>query len=332
MSDVRGLPCGLGNAENHHRPIATKILVCQHLALGLLLVITGAFTACKGVLLPAHDDSGNESSAGTNSEDGGETSAESHKSGGTDEGGDGDGDGDGDDGADAGLACQPGNFHGSCPEDEKCSPTLGSPDSTWVDWAHCVPVIGDQKFAEHCRRDSEQGNDDCASGLFCFAGCSACDGTGICMQLCEAWSPESQVSACQMLGLPPNYYCFSFNEGYLPVCLETCDPILQDCSDGEGCYQSDDADYLCSEFVLDNDGTGEVGTRCELWHNCRPGLQCMDASQLADCDDDSCCAYVCDLSADDPDDVCRDSGEVCVAMQENPVPGKERVGVCGLAP
>ena len=95
-----------------------------------------------------------------------------------------------------------------------------------------------------------------------------------------------------------------------------CDPLVQDCADGWGCYLAADA-FTCQIDVSGVDGG--VGDACADPAACEVGLACVSCG-LADC-----CVVVCNTSSDD----CQ-PGDSCVAVYadgEAPA-GLETVGLC----
>ena len=217
-----------------------------------------------------------------------------------------------------------------CPNDLKCTGKLRNPDSTYIDDSHCVEVIGDKTLGEECVRNGVDANDDCAPGFFCFAGCTACEGEGICEQFCDNsdHSFEGLSKACQKLGLNEKNYCFNFNDGFFPVCKETCHPLTDTCGEGEGCYPGLEPEFLCSQTKLPEGQDGKDGSACELVQSCLPTLRCVDQERTVGCESKRCCTIFCDL--DDPDFKCPEEAESCLPVYEKAQPGKENVGMCAL--
>ena len=116
----------------------------------------------------------------------------------------------------------------------------------------------------------------------------------------------------------------------LILCLPNCDPLLQDCNDGEACYPTNDA------FSCVPDAGGENGLYaepCEFLNVCDPGLFCAVADGVPDCQgSNGCCSPFCDLSDPEASASCPGAagGQECVAWyEENQAPpGYENVGAC----
>jgi hypothetical protein len=103
-----------------------------------------------------------------------------------------------------------------------------------------------------------------------------------------------------------------------------CDPLLQDCADGDTCVPLDGA----FECAADESGaTGSWGDPCDFLNACDPGLFCADGSDVA-CPAglDTCCTWFCDVDA--PAGIC--GGSECVAFfpEGEAPPGYEAVGYC----
>ncbi|HWB82481.1 MAG TPA: hypothetical protein VG755_46280 [Nannocystaceae bacterium] len=199
-----------------------------------------------------------------------------------------------------------------CPRGQKCTSYVSMPGGKTVDNTHCVDVIGDAQFGEACTR--EEGNDDCAAGFFCMTDVSGHLGPGICLEYCTIGTP------CQNGG-----ECFAFNDGALPLCELLCDPLIQDCVGGQGCYAAFDQ-FVCATPGPVN-GMGADGDTCATIQGCNPGLVCKGDSE--GCTTESgCCTPICDLTG--PDTQCTSPGEDCLPALEDPPPNLQDVGYCGV--
>lgn len=190
--------------------------------------------------------------------------------------------------------CDPGLQ--DCPDGEKCSPYVSTPGYCCVDATQCVQVIGMKQYGEPCTRDAE--NDDCDVGLFCMTMTSGSTGEGICLQMCSVDDQDT----C------PAGDCIAFNDGFLPLCEESCDPLIQNCDgDGFGCYAVLANDkFICAKsgYELDKGGDGD---ECYTIQSCKPGLVCIAGQVQEGCVTERCCTPVCDLSG---------GGEECVSALE----------------
>ncbi|MEM7158238.1 MAG: hypothetical protein AAF799_35690 [Myxococcota bacterium] len=121
-------------------------------------------------------------------------------------------------------------------------------------------------------------------------------------------------------------------EGTLEVDIDievegSCDPLLQNCPEGEGCYPIEGGATTCAS----SSGVGP-GNPCLFINECAPGLMCVAPTAVPGCEgtEGGCCTSFCDTTDPDPDGSCG-PGLVCSAFGE---PGSdiESTGVCTLAP
>ena len=206
-----------------------------------------------------------------------------------------------------------------CPEDEKCTGYVVEPGYCCVDANKCVPIIGNGQLGDPCVR--EEDNDDCDVGLFCMTVTSGSTGDGVCLAFCNVATQD-----CADDGLP-DATCIAFNDGTLPLCQDSCDPISQDCDGDLGCYGVGAQGFVCSLPGFD-EGLGNDGDECFTIQSCKPGLGCTASEVLSDCNGTRCCSPYCEVS--DPN-AC-DAPEECVAYYEDGTapPGYENVGICAL--
>jgi hypothetical protein len=212
------------------------------------------------------------------------------------------------------VECDP--FVQDCPEGEKCVPY--SANGEWYDANRCVPVLGDQAPGEDCTW----------TGI--IEAIDDCDATSIC------WNTElvgdQYVGTCvaQCTGSAENPLCENGSnctlsgDGPLALCLPTCDPLVQDCDEGYGCYWGN-FDFNCIT-ASQNIPTGEP---CGFVNDCTPGHLCVDAAALPSCAGASCCTSYCNLPDGDAGCVAQ-PGTACVSFfEEGTAPeGLEHVGVC----
>jgi hypothetical protein len=214
--------------------------------------------------------------------------------------------------------CDPGLQ--DCPlEDEKCTAYATEEGFCCVDANKCVPIIGDKGFGETCERTQE--NDDCAKGFFCMPETSGGTGAGVCLEFCVPYAPEQ----CVFGGV-----CVPFNDGVLPLCETECDPLLQDCPQGWGCYPAYDK-FICAK-PAPVDGTGSDGADCFEFQSCLPGLVCVVDDSTAGCTSNACCTPFCDVTG--PATQCSEPTEECVPWFEpgQAPEGYEDVGACVIPP
>jgi hypothetical protein len=173
-----------------------------------------------------------------------------------------------------------------CPEGEKCvaySSTGGNWDST-----KCVPVTGDQGPGEPCVYGGDvEATDDCRADSMCWDVMDV-DGQliGECVPFCGG---AIDGPIC-----PEFYNCSISSQGSLNLCIPSCDPILQDCDEGLGCYW-DGGKFLCIFATQDI----PLGQPCGFINDCVAGSICLASELLPACAGPSCCAPFCALGLGD---------------------------------
>jgi hypothetical protein len=190
-----------------------------------------------------------------------------------------------------------------------------SSGETW-DANKCVPVMGDQAPGEPCTYGGiEVATDDCDATSACWGVMQVgLELKGNCVPICMG-SEDNPMC-------PTGWSCLISSRGSLGLCAPNCDPLVQDCGAGLGCY------WASSDFHCSSAGDIPVGEPCELFDDCADGNPCILAEQLPDCAGSSCCSTFCDVSAP----TCSLPGTTCVAIFE---PGRapplyDDVGICML--
>jgi len=238
---------------------------------------------------------------------------------------------DGDDGG-----CQAG-FYGGCPPDggnnnlecdiwaqdcmrgEKCMPWSNDGSGLW-NATICSPLDPDPaEVGEPCIVEGSgvSGIDNCALGAMCWSVDDT--NTGTCVDMCMG--SEANPTCAD-----PETSCAIGYDGVVILCLPVCDPLVQDCVEGDGCYLTDD-EFLCQPVI---GMTAGHGGPCTFLDSCEVGLQCTDGMNVAGCAGLSCCTEFCDLEAADPNAVCSAAadGETCtVLLEDGQFPN---VGICRL--
>jgi hypothetical protein len=213
-----------------------------------------------------------------------------------------------------------------CMEGEKCAPWANDGGNAW-NATKCVPIDA----------NPGQPGDPCTVEGSGVSGLDSCDASAMCWNV----DPETNMGTCVAfcLGTQDNYSCEDpaascviVNEGVLILCLPVCDPLLQNCMEGEACYPMPANDFAC---VPDASGPdlGTYGDPCEYINACDPGLFCGDPSVVPGCAGAAgCCSEFCDMSSPDPNAECQGAaeGQECTAWYaEGEVPpGYENVGAC----
>lgn len=210
-----------------------------------------------------------------------------------------------------------------CSEGEKCNPWANDGGNSW-NATKCVSVDANAGTpGDSCSTEGGgvSGLDSCASSSMCW-NVDGETNLGTCVGFCTG-SETSPI--CD----DPTTACSITNDGVLILCLPKCDPLLQNCVEGEACYGIDEA-YICAPDV-----SGEMGGQGDPCGNtinaCDPGFECINAAAHTSCDAAGCCTSFCSIS--DPVDPCTlDAGQSCIRVFEEGAapPGYEDVGVCAV--
>jgi hypothetical protein len=126
-----------------------------------------------------------------------------------------------------------------CDEGEKCAPWANDGGSAW-NATKCVPVDA----------NPSQVGDSCTVEGSGVSGVDTCDVSSMCWDV----DPETNEGTCIAFcsgseNAPvcddPTTSCSIANEGVLTLCLPSCDPLSQDCPDGQACYPIDNS-FVCA--------------------------------------------------------------------------------------
>jgi hypothetical protein len=215
-----------------------------------------------------------------------------------------------------------------CAEGEKCAPWSVEADLI-PDEVRCCPEDANAvQPGDECVVEDYLGSclDNCELGSMCldFDG----DGMGTCQKFCGGSAENPTCEADQE--------CFIYFAG-VPFCFDKCDPLLQDCPAGQGCYPDEEAPggtgFLCMPTI----GSSLAGDLCWLLSGCAPGLLCVTPEFVPGCNENfGCCTPLCDVEeAPDPcPDV--DPALACVSWyvggQEPPDVSYQNVGACVIPP
>lgn len=208
-----------------------------------------------------------------------------------------------------------------CPEGKKCTAISDAPPDPW-NANTCIEIMGSGDVGEPCdiQDGKYSGNDNCKEGTICLL--TDDDGNdGVCVEFCDATDKCPQT---------PNAMCATYNDGALPICLGSCDPLIQDCPEGQACYNSAGDNFVCfKESAMP--GEGIPGSPCQYINQCQKGNFCANSMAVVGCDPNStgCCTPYCAISGGNAP--CQ-MGEDCVAFFEMGMapPAYEDVGVCAI--
>ncbi|PRQ02347.1 hypothetical protein ENSA5_24020 [Enhygromyxa salina] len=206
-----------------------------------------------------------------------------------------------------------------CEAGQKCS-HLVDPDLGPIN--RCVELSGEGVEGEACERVGD--TDTCAKHHICWA--TDAEGIGTCVAFCTS------TLVCE----DPLAICSVSTGGLLSLCLPKCDPLIQDCAEGFGCYPDDYERWSC-----DRDQSGAAGAHgdaCACLNCCDPGLMCMSGA-LVDAEGcgldgaPGCCGAICTLDeAAAVEGQCPSEAERCEPFYESDavLMGYEQVGLCQL--
>jgi hypothetical protein len=203
-----------------------------------------------------------------------------------------------------------------CPRGQKCTAWANDGGTFW-NATRCVEVSGSNVAGDPCLVEGNgvSGLDDCDVGHICLNTNE--ENIGVCVAFCQG----------EDLQCASGDACAVYNDGVLPLCLQGCDPLLQDCPAGQSCIDTPNQTFICfSDASGANGADGDACPPADGENSCDPGQWCGPNS--AGCMDVNCCTPYCDLSdpaCTPPDECVSFYGDVGAAP-----PGFEDVGVCVL--
>jgi len=292
--------------------------------LGFWIAASVALAACAG------DDNGSSTPVGTTgSQPGttttltGEPSAESES------------------GADDGVdeSTDDGTVMGECllasggceSENQKCMPWSLLPDRIPDEIRCCALADNPKQENEACTVEEYDGScrDDCEEGTMCVVD-DLDTLSGVCRGFCD---PSLAGSACDEDDTCKPFFEAIENAPEVPLCMDKCDPLVQDCiQPGWLCLPDSPTVAGQSGFICTPPGPGTLNgplTACGLANDCQPGLGCIVADRLPNCDFTTCCTAFCSLSEGDATCEAIDPTLRCVDWM-SPDPDWVDVGVCAL--
>lgn len=204
----------------------------------------------------------------------------------------------------------------TCPEGQKwIMPYASDGGPVWTTF-RCVELLGDGEHGQDCTNfgDHLDGIDDCGRGHFCFS-VDPQNELGHCHEFCSGTPSEPSCNR-------PYTYCPLVADGLFTVCLQGCDPLLQDCFDpGDTCYA--DFGVTACYVTSASDGSVSHGQPCDNLLACELGLACISNVYWPGCQASDCCAPHCNL--DNPS--CPPETE-CVALGSQFQPWLDHVDLC----
>ncbi|MEM6294580.1 MAG: hypothetical protein AAGA54_25120 [Myxococcota bacterium] len=215
-----------------------------------------------------------------------------------------------------GLGSQCDIFEQDCLEGLKCTLRFGMGFELE---SACVEVMGTATVGDSCEHEGfSTGNDTCDETSACIGIINPAAGwSGTCKATCIGDIGEPTCAEAGFVCAGPR----------LPVCLQRCDPLLQDCvGSGEGCYFNRDTEkFQCLALAEELVGPGDV---CAFGVACSPGLLCWEGELQPGCTSSACCTEYCDV--DEPNTCAlAEEGVECVALGSSQLEF-ESVGICVL--
>lgn len=214
--------------------------------------------------------------------------------------------------------CDP--YAQDCAEGEKCTPLANDGGTAWNS-THCTPVQeAPDTLGQPCVVEASgvSGIDSCDAGLMCW-DVDFETNLGTCVELCGCGPAQPTCAGGGTV-------CSVANDGVLPLCLPTCDPLDGDldCEDGQGCYPVGDS-FQCAPDASSDEGS--PNTPCSFINACDPGSACVNDDLVPGCVGAGCCTLFCDLDEPNP---CS-GGMVCepwFAVGEEPLECHVDTGIC----
>ena len=214
-------------------------------------------------------------------------------------------------------------FAQDCPEGEKCMGWANDGGDYW-NATRCTPIAEDPAgLDEPCTVEGSafSGIDDCGAGLMCF-GVDPKTNEGHCEDMCVGDDDDPQCAEGEACGIS--------GDGALVLCLDECNPLLNECGEGEGCYPSDNVVFTCMPSSAPD---AVHGSECDYINGCGLGQICVDAWLVSMCEGaERCCADICSVANDGEEGICAAAAgnKSCVPFYEKGAaePGLEDVGAC----
>ena len=208
-----------------------------------------------------------------------------------------------------------------CPKGEKCAAWASDGGSSW-NANRCVPVADDPvAVGETCivEGTGTSGVDNCDATSMCWDA-DAETNEGTCVELCTG------SEAAPMCG-PEGTACSIANEGVLILCLPICNPLADECAEGQGCYPVGEF-FQCAPDASGDD-SGAAGDPCEFLNACDDGTGCVSPDLVPECPPGSpaCCSSFCEIG----DDSACQAGQECLPwydVGQEPDMCLEGIGIC----
>ncbi len=216
-----------------------------------------------------------------------------------------------------------------CGAGQKCMPWSLQADEIPDEIRCCAAPASPDLVGEPCDVEDYNGSciDTCEVGAMCVLD-DPVQLTGQCRPFCKPGANECQADeTCK------TFYELLNDVPTVPLCMEQCDPLAQDCSVPswlcipDSPTQAGQSGFICVSPPPDDPyGVFEV---CALANQCEPGLVCVTADRVPGCGLLSCCTSYCSLSEGDAPCQALHPDMGCVDWMA-PDPTWADVGVCAL--
>ncbi|MGH1345800.1 MAG: hypothetical protein ACRBN8_29825 [Nannocystales bacterium] len=205
-----------------------------------------------------------------------------------------------------------------CSRGEECRPWSEDGGPHW-NATRCVPLADEVAgVGESCTTQGSPltGLDNCGPDSMCI-DVDPDTLTGRCVGYCDG---SENAPICN----DPTRTCVVGNDDHIAVCLDSCDPLVQDCGDGRACVATlGTVDFFCMA-----PGTAYEDPYSVPLAACGVGSVAVSHDLVETCDvaAEPCCADFCDLTV--LEDPCPPQ-RVCTAfVPEGTFFGYEDIGVC----
>lgn len=215
---------------------------------------------------------------------------------------------------------------------QKCMPWSEDADRT-PDRARCCPLEETPDLVgEPCTAEEYDGSciDSCEAGAMCLID-NPDTLQGLCRGFCDPGMPECDGGD----GTCKSFFELLPGSLTVPLCMDKCDPLTQDCSpDSWHCIPDTPTPSGQSGFICVPPPPQEPKQpleACGLANDCAPGLVCILASRVpGGCGaSPQCCSAFCDLTEGDAPCQAIDPELTCVDWM-SPDPTWSDVGVCAV--
>lgn len=215
-----------------------------------------------------------------------------------------------------------------CADGEKCAPWSVEADLIPDELRCCPEDANAVQPGDECVVEDYFGSciDNCVLGSMCFDLDG--DGMGTCQKFCTGSAASPMCEG--------NEGCFIYFAG-VPFCFDKCDPLVQDCPEGQGCYPDEEAPGGTGFLCLPTVGAQPAGGWCWLLSGCEPGLLCVTPDFVPGCNENfGCCTPLCDVTEQpDPCPAVNEALECTswyIGGQVPPEAEYQNVGACVIPP